>query len=86
MLRSIAKNVCIAKVETERVAIMKRVWAGQKVTDSVLPVGPPPLQTGGPRLLVGTIGPKTVRGAAQWAQGLAGTTSWTANEFLMRVR
>ena len=57
----------------ERVAIMKRVWAGEKVTESVLPVGPPPVQPGGPSLLVGTIGPKTVRSAAAWADGLAGT-------------
>jgi len=58
----------------ERVEIMKRVWAGDKVTESVLPVGPSPVQPGGPALLVGTIGPKTVRSAAAWADGLAGTT------------
>jgi alkanesulfonate monooxygenase SsuD/methylene tetrahydromethanopterin reductase-like flavin-dependent oxidoreductase (luciferase family) len=58
----------------ERVAIMKRVWAGEKVTESVLPVGPPPTQSGGPPLMVGTIGPKTVRSAAAWADGMAGTT------------
>jgi alkanesulfonate monooxygenase SsuD/methylene tetrahydromethanopterin reductase-like flavin-dependent oxidoreductase (luciferase family) len=58
----------------ERVALMKRVWNGEKLTESVLPVGPPPVQTGGPELLVGTIGPKTVRNAAGWAAGLAGIT------------
>lgn len=58
----------------ERVAVMKRVWAGEKLTDSVLPVGPPPVQPGGPPLFVGTIGPKTIRSAAAWANGLAGTT------------
>lgn len=58
----------------ERVAIMKRVWEGEKTTESVLPVGPPPVQPGGPRLMVGTIGPKTVRSAAEWADGVAGTT------------
>lgn len=58
----------------ERVAVMKRVWAGEKITESVLPVGPPPVQPGGPRLMVGTIGPKTLRSAAEWAEGLAGTT------------
>ncbi|WP_319448987.1 MULTISPECIES: LLM class flavin-dependent oxidoreductase [unclassified Mycobacterium] len=58
----------------ERVAIMKQVWAGEKVTESVLPVGPSPVQSGGPRLLVGTVGPKTLRSAAGWAEGLAGTT------------
>ncbi|MGE2722996.1 LLM class flavin-dependent oxidoreductase [Mycolicibacterium celeriflavum] len=58
----------------DRVAVMRRVWAGEKITESVLPVGPAPVQSGGPRLLVGTIGPKTVRSAASWADGLAGTT------------
>ncbi|MCV7030622.1 LLM class flavin-dependent oxidoreductase [Mycobacterium sherrisii] len=58
----------------ERVAVMKRVWAGEKITESVLPVGPPPVQPGGPPLLVGSIGPKTIRSAAAWADGLAGTT------------
>jgi alkanesulfonate monooxygenase SsuD/methylene tetrahydromethanopterin reductase-like flavin-dependent oxidoreductase (luciferase family) len=58
----------------ERVAVMKRVWAGEKVTESVLPVGPAPVQPGGPPLFVGSIGPKTIRSAAAWADGLAGTT------------
>jgi len=58
----------------ERVETMKRVWAGEKLTDSVLPVGPRLVQDGGPRLLVGTIGPKTLRSAASWADGLAGIT------------
>ncbi|WP_264992556.1 LLM class flavin-dependent oxidoreductase, partial [Mycobacterium montefiorense] len=58
----------------ERVAVMKRVWAGEKITESVLPVGPGPVQPGGPPLFVGSIGPKTIRSAAAWADGLAGTT------------
>lgn len=58
----------------ERVEIMRRVWAGDKLTESVLPVGPTPVRDGGPSLLVGTIGPKTVRSAAAWADGMAGTT------------
>lgn len=57
-----------------RVAVMRQIWAGEKITDSVLPVGPQPAQNGGPRLLVGTIGPKTLRHAAGWADGLAGIT------------
>ncbi len=58
----------------ERVAVMKRVWAGEKITDAVLPVGPAPVQPGGPPLLVGSIGTKAIRSAAAWADGLAGTT------------
>jgi hypothetical protein len=56
------------------VDIMKRVWAQEKITESVVPVGPPTVHQGGPRLLVGTIGPKTFRSAAPWADGLAGIT------------
>lgn len=56
----------------ERVAVMRRVWAGENVTGATLPVGPPPVQAGGPELLVGTTGPKTLRSAAGWAGGLAG--------------
>ena len=56
----------------DRVAVMRRVWAGEKVTDAVLPVGPQPVQPGGPEVLVGTLGPKTIRHAASWADGVAG--------------
>lgn len=58
----------------ERVAVMRRVWAGEQVTEAVRPVGPPPVQPGGPELLVGTMGPRTIRSAATWADGLAGVT------------
>ncbi len=59
---------------TDSVAVMKRIWAGEKITESVVHVGPPPVQPSGPELLIGTMGPKTVRSAAGWADGLAGTT------------
>ncbi|WP_435746359.1 LLM class flavin-dependent oxidoreductase [Nocardioides sp. SYSU DS0663] len=58
----------------DRVATMRRVWAGERPTDSVRPVGPPPVQDGGPEVLVGTMGPRTVHDAARWADGLAGVT------------
>jgi alkanesulfonate monooxygenase SsuD/methylene tetrahydromethanopterin reductase-like flavin-dependent oxidoreductase (luciferase family) len=58
----------------QRVDVMRRVWAGEKITESVVPVGPATVHEGGPRLLVGTIGPKTLRSAAPWADGLAGIT------------
>lgn len=58
----------------DRVATMRRVWAGDKVVDAVRPVGPPPVQAGGPEVLVGTLGHKTVRHASTWADGIAGMT------------
>lgn len=55
-----------------RVGIMKRVWAGEKVVDTLKPVGPAPVQPGGPELLVGAQGPNAIRHAAAWADGIAG--------------
>ena len=56
------------------VGVMRRVWAGEKVTEAVRAVGPPPVQPGGPPVLVGTMGHRTVRHAAGWADGIAGVT------------
>jgi alkanesulfonate monooxygenase SsuD/methylene tetrahydromethanopterin reductase-like flavin-dependent oxidoreductase (luciferase family) len=58
----------------ERVAVMKRVWSREQFAESVSPVGPTPVQSGGPPLLIGSLGPKTIRSASGWADGLAGTT------------
>lgn len=57
---------------TERVATMRAVWTGQHDTGATRPVGPRPHRPGGPPVLVGTLGPKTIRDAASWADGLAG--------------
>jgi alkanesulfonate monooxygenase SsuD/methylene tetrahydromethanopterin reductase-like flavin-dependent oxidoreductase (luciferase family) len=56
------------------VATMRRVWAGERIADAVRPVGPPPVRDGGPEILVGTMGERTIRHAAGWADGLAGVT------------
>ncbi|ANH38232.1 F420-dependent glucose-6-phosphate dehydrogenase [Nocardioides dokdonensis FR1436] len=58
----------------DRVAVLRRVWAGEKVVEATLPVGPAPLQVGGPPVYVGTLGPRTIKHAAGWADGLAGVS------------
>jgi len=63
----------MAKLE-ENANIMRRVWKGDA---SVLPkakriVEPLPVQTGGPKILVGAIGPKSIACAAGYADGLSG--------------
>ena len=55
-----------------RVGIMKRVWVGEQVVDTLKPVGPPPVQAGGPELLIGAQGPNAIRTAAPWADGISG--------------
>ena len=63
----------------ERVAVMRRVWAGEKVTESVAAGRTAAASAGRAGLLVGTMGPKTVRSAAAWADGLAGMSwIWTS--------
>jgi alkanesulfonate monooxygenase SsuD/methylene tetrahydromethanopterin reductase-like flavin-dependent oxidoreductase (luciferase family) len=57
-----------------RAEVMRRVWAGEHDTGTTRNVGPLPVQPGGPELLVGTMGSRTVRDAARWADGLAGVT------------
>ncbi|HTW17489.1 MAG TPA: LLM class flavin-dependent oxidoreductase [Nocardioides sp.] len=58
----------------DRAAVMRRVWRGERVGEDVGRVGPPPVQEGGPELFVGTTGPRTIRYAAGWADGLAGVS------------
>lgn len=59
----------------EQVARMRRIWAGEPPFADAAPVGPPPVQTGGPPIVAGVMGPKAIRRAAEWAQGVDG--AWT---------
>ncbi len=57
----------------EQVAIMKRIWSGEKVVDeALLPVGPLPLQKGGPDILVASLSEVSIRHVSRWADGIAG--------------
>ncbi len=56
----------------DQIAVMRKVWAGEVAVEGVGPIGPPPVQPGGPRLLTGSMGPKSMARAAQWAAGIAG--------------
>lgn len=57
---------------SRHVGVMKRVWAGERVVETILPVGPTPVQPGGPELLIGAQGPRAIELAAPWADGIAG--------------
>jgi alkanesulfonate monooxygenase SsuD/methylene tetrahydromethanopterin reductase-like flavin-dependent oxidoreductase (luciferase family) len=62
-------------VLAEHVATMRRVWAGEIVVEGLLrPVEPFPVQAGGPLLLAGAQGPRSMRSAADWADGISGMT------------
>jgi alkanesulfonate monooxygenase SsuD/methylene tetrahydromethanopterin reductase-like flavin-dependent oxidoreductase (luciferase family) len=54
----------------DQVARMRRIWAGEPAFDGADPVGPPPVQPGGPPLVAGAMGPKALARAAHWAVGV----------------
>ncbi len=63
----------------EDVAVMRRVWRGEEVVPGLHGlIEPKPVQPGGPELLAGAMGPRAVRLAATWADGLTGF-SWGAD-------
>lgn len=56
-----------------QVALLRRAFAGEKVVEGALrPVEPLPVQPGGPPIWAGALGPRSIRRAAHWADGLAG--------------
>jgi alkanesulfonate monooxygenase SsuD/methylene tetrahydromethanopterin reductase-like flavin-dependent oxidoreductase (luciferase family) len=56
----------------EQVASMRAIWSGAPPFDGAAPVGPVPVQPGGPPILAGVMGPKAMARAARWSHGLAG--------------
>jgi len=68
----------------EQVATMRRIWAGQPPFPGADPVGPPPVQAGGPPLIAGALGPKAIGRAARWADGVDGAWTLDGDEATVR--
>ena len=56
----------------EGVLELQRLWRGGAAYEGGEAVGPLPLQPGGPPIYAGTLGPKGMARAAQWAYGVTG--------------
>ncbi len=56
----------------EGVAEMKRIWAGEPPFEGADPVGPVPIQPGGPPIWAGAMNPKAMKRASRWADGVYG--------------
>lgn len=57
----------------ERVAAMRQVWRGTyPLPEGSPPLGPAPVQPGGPPIYSSSLGPKSMARAVRWADGLAG--------------
>ena len=54
----------------EAVTRMRETWRGVPAVEGADPVGPHPVQEGGPPIIAGVMGPKAMRRAAAWADGV----------------
>jgi alkanesulfonate monooxygenase SsuD/methylene tetrahydromethanopterin reductase-like flavin-dependent oxidoreductase (luciferase family) len=58
----------------QAVGDLRRLWAGEAPFEGADPIGPAPVQPGGPPILAGALGPRSMRRAAAWADGVTGFT------------
>ena len=54
----------------EQLELLKRVWSGQPVGDGLGTVGPLPVQSGGPEILIGALTPAALRRVGRWGDGV----------------
>jgi alkanesulfonate monooxygenase SsuD/methylene tetrahydromethanopterin reductase-like flavin-dependent oxidoreductase (luciferase family) len=59
-----------------QVAELRQVWAQHELVDGAGAIGPAPTQPGGPAILAGAMGPKSIARCAAWADGLY---AWSGN-------
>jgi alkanesulfonate monooxygenase SsuD/methylene tetrahydromethanopterin reductase-like flavin-dependent oxidoreductase (luciferase family) len=55
----------------EQVAELRRLLDGEAPFDGADPVGPAALRSGGPEILSGAMGPRSMQRAARWADGIS---------------
>lgn len=53
----------------QQIATLKRIWSGQPLREGIGPIGPAPVQKGGPELLIGGYTPAAIRRAGKLGDG-----------------
>jgi alkanesulfonate monooxygenase SsuD/methylene tetrahydromethanopterin reductase-like flavin-dependent oxidoreductase (luciferase family) len=53
----------------EQLTLMTRIWSGQPIDEHVGPIGPSPLQAGGPEVLLGGFFPAAIQRVGRWGNG-----------------
>lgn len=57
------------RIFEEELALMRRVWSGQPVSDTIGPIGPQVVSPNGPEILIGGYSPDAVRRIGKWGDG-----------------
>ena len=57
------------KIFDEQLATMQRIWSGERMSESVGPIGPAPAQPGGPEILIGGYAPAAMQRLGKWGNG-----------------
>jgi alkanesulfonate monooxygenase SsuD/methylene tetrahydromethanopterin reductase-like flavin-dependent oxidoreductase (luciferase family) len=52
-----------------QLAFFERVWSGQAASAEVGPIGPAPVQPGGPEILIGGYSPTAIKRLSRWGSG-----------------
>ena len=55
-----------------QLSMLKRLFRGEPFSETVGPIGPPPVQPGGPEILIGAFAPTALRRVGQYADGYIG--------------
>ena len=57
------------KLFDEQLETLKRIWSGQPFSDTIGPIGPTPVQSGGPEILIGGYSPAAMQRVGRWGDG-----------------
>ncbi len=53
----------------EQLSTMKHIWSGQPLSDNIGPIGPNPVRSGGPEILIGGYTPAATHRVGRWGDG-----------------
>jgi alkanesulfonate monooxygenase SsuD/methylene tetrahydromethanopterin reductase-like flavin-dependent oxidoreductase (luciferase family) len=56
----------------EQLALMKRIWEGQPFSQEIGAIGPLPVQSGGPKIVLGALSQAGIKRVSRWASGYIG--------------
>ncbi|HEU5382988.1 MAG TPA: LLM class flavin-dependent oxidoreductase [Ktedonobacteraceae bacterium] len=60
------------KLFEQQLEVMTRLWAGEPLDEQTGPIGPPPVQSGGPEVLLGGFAPAAINRLQRWGNGYLG--------------